>query len=159
MKVRVGAVVVAYRTVLRFVELDEAARRAALTATGAELRGQGSVGANVVSSLTEDAGTTTVLIDTQLSITGKVAQIGRGVMEEVSNKLIGQFAACLQEHLLTGQAAAVAGAHQQAPARPPAQPMNLVSLATGPILRRVLPTTWVRSFAKWWRLRRASGNP
>jgi carbon monoxide dehydrogenase subunit G len=149
MKVRVGAVIVSYKTVIRFAELDAEAFRAVLSAEGSEVRGHGSVGATVTSSLSEDNARTTVVIDTDLHVTGRVAQMGRGVLVEVSNKLLGQFAACLEQRLASsGAGAQAAGGGPEAPApadrsTEAAEPVNLLALGAGPLLRRASPAHWL----------------
>ena len=73
-----------------------------LQAEGRDTRGQGNASATVIATLVEADGGTVVKIDTDLNITGKVAQFGRGVMADVSSKLLGQFADNLKKDVLTG---------------------------------------------------------
>lgn len=90
-KVKVGPITAEYRGAAHFVELDAAGHRAVLRAEGREARGQGNAAATITAVL-EPAGTgTKVSVSTDLSITGKVAQFGRGVLADVSSKLLGQF--------------------------------------------------------------------
>lgn len=152
MKVRVGAVVVSYRTAIRFAELDAGSHRAVLSATGSELRGHGSVGATVTSSLTDEGGRTAVAIETDLHVTGKVAQMGRGVLVEVSNKLLGQFAACLEQRL---SAEGETTADEEPPAPAPSPPVNLIAVGAGPLLRQLSPLRLVR--ALWGQRARGGG--
>ena len=68
-----------------------------IDAKGKDKRGNGTAGAHVTATMTEQGTSTHVEVLTDLNITGKPAQFGRGVMEDVSNKLLGQFTACLEQ--------------------------------------------------------------
>jgi carbon monoxide dehydrogenase subunit G len=100
-KVKLGPVSLTYKGKGRFVEKDEAARRVKLNASGADSRGAGTAQANVTATLVPmgDNGPTRVEVVTDLDITGKAAQFGRGLIGDVSAKLIGQFADCLAGQL------------------------------------------------------------
>ena len=91
-KVKLGPIGLTYKGKASFIEKDEAAHRAVIDARGRDARGNGTASAKVTATLTEAGGSTTVNVDTNLDITGKPAQFGRGVMVDVGNKLIGQFA-------------------------------------------------------------------
>ena len=99
-KVKVGPITAQYRGVARVLEADEATRRVVLHAEGRDARGQGNASANIVATLTGDGDGTRVHVDTDLTVTGKVAQFGRGVMADVSAKLMGQFVDCLSTTIL-----------------------------------------------------------
>jgi carbon monoxide dehydrogenase subunit G len=101
-KVKVGPITAQYKGAARIVETDEAAHKLVLKADGRDTRGQGNASATVTATLTADGGGTRVHIDTDLNITGKVAQFGRGVMADVSSKLLGQFATNLERDVLSG---------------------------------------------------------
>ena len=88
-KVKVGPITAQYKGAARIVEADEGARRIVIRAEGRDTRGQGNAAANVTATLRSEADATVVSIDTDLQVTGKVAQFGRGVMAEVSSKLLG----------------------------------------------------------------------
>lgn len=105
-KVKVGPITAQYKGAARIVEADEAARRIVIKAEGRDTRGQGNASATVTASLAADGDGTQVSIDTDLNVTGKVAQFGRGVMADVSSKLLGQFVSCLETNVLAGDAAA-----------------------------------------------------
>ncbi len=96
-KVKLGPVSLTYKGKGRFAEVDEAARRVRLNASGADSRGAGTAQANVTATLVPVAaeGPTRVEVVTDLEITGKAAQFGRGLIGDVSGRLIGQFADCL----------------------------------------------------------------
>lgn len=146
-KVKLGAITAQYKGAVRFDEVDEAGHRLVLRAEGRETRGQGNAAATVVATLHPAAdGGTEVAIDTDLTINGRIAQFGRGVMVDVSSKLLGEFARCLEDDLAKefskGQqpgdgSAPVPSAAESAgaPADPsvaPAQPMDAADSARRP---------------------------
>jgi carbon monoxide dehydrogenase subunit G len=102
-KVKLGPIALVYNGSGTFVEKDEAAHRFVVDAKGKDKRGNGTAGANVTLTMADSAdggvGSTDVEVVTDLSITGKPAQFGRGVMQDVSDKLLGQFVACLEQRL------------------------------------------------------------
>jgi carbon monoxide dehydrogenase subunit G len=119
-KVKVGPITVAYAGKASFLEKDAAAHRAVVEAKGRETRGSGTAAATVTARLTDEGGSTRVNVLTDLAITGKPAQFGRGVMNDVGNKLIGQFADCLATTITEGGAAASERAVPAAKAEVPA---------------------------------------
>ena len=98
-KVKVGPITVTYSGTATFLETDEAARRVVLEARGRETRGSGTASARVTAQLHDEGEKTRVTVSTDLTVTGKPAQFGRGVMSEVGAKLLGQFADCLSREL------------------------------------------------------------
>ncbi len=101
-KIKVGPITAQYKGAARIVETDENAHQVVLKAEGRDTRGQGNASATVTATLTPAGSGTVVHIDTDLNITGKVAQFGRGVMADVSSKLLGQFATNLERDVLSG---------------------------------------------------------
>jgi carbon monoxide dehydrogenase subunit G len=101
-KVKVGPITVSYAGKASFLEKDAAAHRAVVSAKGRETRGSGTAAATVTASMTGDGDSTRVNVVTDLAITGRPAQFGRGVMNDVGNKLLGQFADCLADRLAGG---------------------------------------------------------
>ncbi len=99
-KVKVGPITAQYKGAAKIIEADEAARRIVLKGEGRDTRGQGNASALVTVLLAEDGSGTNVSVDTDLNVTGKVAQFGRGVMADVSAKLLGQFVKSLEENVL-----------------------------------------------------------
>jgi len=100
-KVKVGPITAQYKGTATFVEKDDTAHRAVLSATGRDTRGQGNASASIVAQLEprgDDATHVSVLTD--LAVTGKVAQFGRGVMADVSAKLLDQFVQNLETTVL-----------------------------------------------------------
>ena len=165
-KIKVGPITAQYKGVAQIVEADEANHRVLLKAEGRDTRGQGNASATVTATLVGDGASTTVNIDTDLNITGKVAQFGRGVMADVSSKLLGQFADNLKKDVLSGEsptaptapaaadapteAAPAAGAPTEAaPAAattgprkidsPEAQPIDLMDAAGESVGKRLAP--------------------
>lgn len=99
-KVKLGPIAMLYKGTGTYVETDETAFRTVIKANGKDSRGNGQANATVTMTLSEaSATTTTVVVDTDLSITGKPAQLGRGIITEVAGKIIGQFADCLGQRL------------------------------------------------------------
>lgn len=105
-KVKVGPITAQYKGVARFLEQDGTAHRMVLRAEGRETRGQGNASATVTAQLEAVGGSTRVSVVTDLTISGKVAQFGRGVLAEVSTKLLGQFVQCLETSVLAAGASA-----------------------------------------------------
>src|SRR5688572_30522232 len=102
-KVKLGPIALLYNGSGTFVEKDAEAHRFVVDAKGKDKRGNGTAGAKVTVSMAEAGGSTDVSVETDLAITGKPAQFGRGVMQDVSDKLLGQFVDCLEARL-TGPA-------------------------------------------------------
>jgi len=100
-KVKVGPITAQYKGTATLVEADEATHRIVIDANGRDTRGQGNANASIVVTMNDDAGGTQVDVVTDLSITGKVAQFGRGVLDDVSAKLLKQFVANLERDVLS----------------------------------------------------------
>ena len=109
MKVRLGPITSSFQGTIRIEEADESARRAVMSAKARDSRGQGTATATITSTMepAEDAGTR-ITVDTDLRVTGPAASFGRGVMQDVSARLMGQFADCLAAEI--GRSAQSAGA-------------------------------------------------
>jgi uncharacterized protein len=153
-KVKVGPITAQYKGIARIVEADEAAHRMAIRAEGRDTRGAGNAAANVTATLTPDGSGTTVAIDTDLQVTGKVAQFGRGVMVDVSSKLLGQFVECLHATVLADGADGADDADADPPVEPAAAPIppgvrtidapeaaavDLARVAGGAVMKRTVP--------------------
>jgi carbon monoxide dehydrogenase subunit G len=98
-KVKLGPISMQYAGTGIWKERDEASGRAVIEARGKDKRGNGTASALVTAQLSADGSGTAVSVDTDLTVTGKPAQFGRGVMQDVSDKLLDQFVACLSEKL------------------------------------------------------------
>ena len=105
-KVKLGPIALMYAGSGTFVERDATARRAVIEAKGKDKRGNGTAGATVTLQLTPAGERTRVEVDTDLAITGKPAQFGRGVMQDVSDKLLRQFVDCIESQFEEPAAAA-----------------------------------------------------
>jgi len=161
-KVKVGPITAQYKGSARFEEVDDATHAAVLVGKGRDTRGQGDASATVRMSLSERDGGTRVDIATDLSITGKVAQFGRGVMADVSAKLLAQFAESLERDVLRAPAneeplseptPGPAPGPQQEPTsaappdglaprqifQPEPEPVDLLEVGGTPVLKRVAP--------------------
>ena len=96
MKIKLGPISSSFQGTLRIEEADEAAHRAVLSARARDSRGQGTAAATITSTMSPaEGGGTHVAVETELRVTGPAASFGRGVMQDVSAKLMGQFADCL----------------------------------------------------------------
>ena len=134
MKIKIGPITTQYKGTVKIEEADEAARRAVMRAQARDSRGQGTAAATITSSMEEVEGGTRVRVETDMRVTGPAAQFGRGVMQDVSAKLMGRFADCLAEQMSGGappaaeEAGGVGAPAEQpsdaepAPAAPPAAP-------------------------------------
>lgn len=157
-KVKVGPINLTYGGKARFVSKDEAAHVAIIDGSGKETRGTGTAKALITCRLVPQGDATDVEVDTDLNVTGKPAQFGRGVLADVSSKLVDQFAACLAEELRSGTpapepvftaVAAELGAPEgveppAAPAPPvearrPVEAIDLLDAAGAPVLKRLAP--------------------
>lgn len=99
-QVKLGPTTASYRGTLKIESADEATHRATMKAHGTDKRGQGSANATIVSTLSESGGVTSVAVETDFTITGRLARFGRGGMiEDISNRLMREFAECLQKTL------------------------------------------------------------
>ncbi len=115
-KVKLGPVSLQYSGAGRFLERDEAAHVARFEAKGKDKRGNGTASATVRAVLSPDGSGTAVEVSTDLAVTGKPAQFGRGLMQDVSDKLLARFVDCLTERLSS------AGGEPEEPAEGVAQP-------------------------------------
>jgi carbon monoxide dehydrogenase subunit G len=156
-RIKVGPITVAYDGTARISEQDDAARTATIQAEGRETTGPGSARATAKMTVEEDAPGSSVHLVTDFTVAGRVANFGRGVMEDVSRRLVGQMADCIKGHLETPvEAAAPAAASPEAipevssgqaqpgqatapAAAPPqaAQPVNALSLLLSVLWARI----------------------
>ncbi|EAQ00237.1 hypothetical protein JNB_08699 [Janibacter sp. HTCC2649] len=116
-KVKLGPIALVYAGSGTFLERDPSAHRAVIEAKGKDKRGNGTAGAMVTLQLSADGDATRVSVDTDLAITGKPAQFGRGVMQDVSDKLLGQFVACIESQFDAPEATEPAEAPAEVEAR------------------------------------------
>jgi carbon monoxide dehydrogenase subunit G len=105
MKVRLGPVTQEYNGTVRIEEAEESEHRAVLKADGKDARGQGAATATITSTLHDEGdGSTKVRVETDMQITGRAAQFGRGVQQDVTERLLSRFAECLENEIVGGGA-------------------------------------------------------
>lgn len=149
-KVKVGPVTSEFSGKVHFVERDREQRRAVIDAKGKEARGTGNAAATVTAVLHDAGEQTRVTVDTDLKIVGKLAQFGSGMLQQVSEKLLGQFVESLEAKLATDHTPVSASTEPQASpaeaprpviaaAAPEPAPIDLLELAGGTALKRYAP--------------------
>ncbi|MGH3973870.1 MAG: SRPBCC family protein [Pseudonocardiaceae bacterium] len=159
-KVRLGPISLRYRGSGRFTEIDDTVHRTVIVANGTASGGQGTAAVTVTATLTQNGGGTAVTVATDLTVTGKPAQFGRGLIADVGGKIIGQFADCLATSLAPQEGpthttvespatpSASPGAARSAqsppsaivPAAPPAtEEIDLLDAAGGAVAKRFVP--------------------
>jgi carbon monoxide dehydrogenase subunit G len=165
-KIKVGPILAQFKGQATFVEKDDVGHKAVLKAEGRDTAGKGNASALITAKLDPQGdGITKVTVSTDLTITGKVAQFGRGALADVSTKLLGQFVDCLETTVLgpsadatpaapakdAGAAAASAPVESEAApaanadtgvrkvAQPEAQPIDLLDAAGAPLAKRLIP--------------------
>ncbi len=165
-KVKVGPIVASYKGKASFIEMDHGAHKAVLKAEGRDTKGQGNASATITAELSRDGEQTKVKVTTDLAITGRVAQFGRGVLSDVSSKLMGQFVDALEELIESDtkpaakQETVSPGANDEAvstndsgPQTPPpvagdgprkiahkeAEPVDLLNMAGSSLKKRLIP--------------------
>jgi uncharacterized protein len=149
-KVKVGPITVQYKGNASFQEKDASAHRAVIKANGKETRGQGNAAAVVTAELKDEGDHTSCVLTTDLTISGKAAQFGRGVLSDVATKLIGQFAERLEADVLAGSTQSAAAPSSAAETRQTptastvAQPddaasVDLLAVLAVPVAKRVAP--------------------
>src|SRR5499427_392476 len=109
-RIKVGPITVAYNGTARIAERDEANRVATLEAEGRETTGPGSARATARMTVEDGGAASRVRLDTDFTVAGRIANFGRGVMEDVSKRLVSQMADCIKSHLETAEPATAAGA-------------------------------------------------
>ncbi|MBJ7399658.1 SRPBCC family protein [Mycolicibacterium sp.] len=114
-KLKVGPVNSEFSGKAHFVERDESQHKALIDARGKESRGTGNAAAVVTLQLHEAGDRTRVTVDTDLKVVGKLAQFGSGMLQQVSEKLLGQFVDALEAKLIGGETAAAAPVTEATP--------------------------------------------
>jgi carbon monoxide dehydrogenase subunit G len=175
-KVKVGPIQAQFKGQASFVEFDEVAHKVVLKGEGRDIGGKGNASALITAELTAlSATSTSVTVNTDLSVTGKVAQFGRGAMADISDKLLAQFVVNLNEMIAASDAPAAEApvatpaapadapveqpsAEQTAPAEPTirkidgpeAEALDLLSISRGAIVKRALPVVVVVAAIVIW---------
>ncbi|MFM9049131.1 MAG: SRPBCC family protein [Actinomycetota bacterium] len=143
-KVKLGPVNMTYGGKARFLEKNEAEHKAVIEGTGKETRGSGTASALVTCQLvSEGSNQTRVDVVTDLTVTGKPAQFGRGVMQDVAGRIIEQFSANLAATMAAGAASSSAsdstGSATPTPLPQVADSIDLLGTAGAPVLKRAIP--------------------
>jgi uncharacterized protein len=153
-KIKVGPVTVAYAGTASIVERDQANRSAVLQGEGRETTGPGNARARATMHVSESGTGSLVTVSTDFTVAGRVAQFGRGLMEDVSKSLVAQMAACIKSKLEAGPSAEPAPASGEAgpaatsagaappPAEQGAKPVNALALLWSVIVARI--RAWFR---------------
>jgi carbon monoxide dehydrogenase subunit G len=126
MKVKLGPVTTEYAGTVRIQDVDEDDRVASYRVEGREARGQGSAAATITTRLGTADGATRVVVETDMQVTGRQAQLGRGLMEEVAGAILGDFVGRLEREL-RGEAA---------PDEVGGEPLDVSRAVRGPVLER-----------------------
>jgi carbon monoxide dehydrogenase subunit G len=167
-KVKVGPIQAQFKGQASFVERDDSAHKAVLKGEGRDTGGKGNASAVITAQLSALSPTNTECkVHTDLSITGKVAQFGRGAMADISEKILAQFVVNLNELIATQPSSSTASAEVAAPATAPvsaegvrkiegpeAKPIDLLDAAGAPILKRALPVVVVVAAVVIWLIAR-----
>jgi carbon monoxide dehydrogenase subunit G len=156
--VKVGPIRMTYAGTMHVTERDDAARTASMNIKAREQRGQGNAEANVGLAVTGIDGGSQATITTDLMVTGRVAQMGAGIMQEVANAMVAQFAECLQSKLAPAPPAAPAAAANGA-----AQPQDVATAAppqapAAPAQAEAVRPLGLVMKAVWARIKRAFGG-
>ena len=126
-KIKVGPITVAYNGTAKIVDRNDAQRSATLEAEGRETTGPGSARAKALMSVEPDGAGSTVKIVTDYNVAGRVAQFGRGVMEDVSRRIVNDMAACIKANVEAGEPASGGGAVAGASGDPPSPPQQVTA--------------------------------
>ncbi|MDV7219464.1 SRPBCC family protein [Streptomyces prunicolor] len=148
-RVKVGPMVSQFAGTARFVERDESAHHAVISAAGKDMRGGGNASATVDARLRGEGAGTVVTVSTDLNISGRLAQFGSGMIKEISEKLFAQFVANVETQLLATQEAeaepeTVPTEPEAVPVTPvsqpaPSVPLDLMQVAGASVFKRLLP--------------------
>jgi carbon monoxide dehydrogenase subunit G len=158
-KVKVGPIQAQFKGQASFLERDDVAYKAVLKGEGRDTTGKGNASALITAQLLEESPTSTkVTVTTDLNITGKVAQFGRGAMADISNKLLDQFVENLNGLIAAGDTAATATSDNATSTGTPSAPaeekeveaLDLLSVSSGAILKRALPVVVVIAAVVIW---------
>ena len=145
-KVKVGPITAQYKGVAKFVEKDDSNHRVVIRGEGRDTRGAGNAAADITASLESTTEGTRVNVVTDLKITGKVAQFGRGVMADISKKLMSQFADNLSELVLSKGGDSQDGRSEDS-SNQDSEAIDLLSVAGGSIGMKLVPE-WIRNRQK-----------
>lgn len=152
-KVKVGPIQAQFKGQANFIERDDIAHKVVLKGEGRDTTGKGNAAAIITAEMTAvDANSTSVTVNTDLSVTGKVAQFGRGAMADISDKLLAAFVVNLNTLIAEQPTTAAAASAEPSPVptdgirtieSAEVAPLNLLSAAGSPILKRAIPVVAV----------------
>ena len=145
-KVKVGPITAQYKGVAKFVEKDDSNHRVVIRGEGRDTRGAGNAAADITASLESITEGTRVNVVTDLKLTGKVAQFGRGVMADISKKLMGQFADNLSE-LVLAEGGNSQSSNSEDSSGQDSEAIDLLSVAGSSIGKKLVPV-WIRNRQK-----------
>jgi carbon monoxide dehydrogenase subunit G len=163
-RIKVGPITVSYNGTARISERDDAARAATLQAEGRETTGPGSARATAHMSVTEAGdGASTVKLVTDFTVAGRIANFGRGVMEDVSKRLVSQMADCIKTSLETEAAPAPEPVPASRGATEASTPSVPAATGASPAVARPTTTAPVNALSLffsvlWGRIRRLFGG-
>ena len=150
-KVKVGPIQAQFKGQAIFIERDDIAHKVVLKGEGRDTTGKGNAAAIITAEMTAvDASNTAVTVNTDLSVTGKVAQFGRGAMADISDKLLAAFVVNLNTLIAEQPATTAPASAEPVPTdgvrtieSADVAPLNLLSAAGSPILKRAIPVVVV----------------
>lgn len=162
MQMKLGPMKMTYRGSVEITAQDAQARTATMVAQGIEARGQGSAQGDMRMSVTGDAGASVVTVATEIQVTGRVAQMGQGIMKDVAARLMTDMARNMEDLLVSpvasAEAAVAAGAPLVDPATPaaprPTTPAATSDMSLGVVLRAVVAGR-LAALRRWLRARRS----
>jgi carbon monoxide dehydrogenase subunit G len=131
MRVKLGPIAMNYKGTARLDDVDEVARTAVVAVEGRETRGQGFASARIRSTLAAEGDATRVRVETEMNVTGRPAQFGRGIMQDVATKMLADFADCLSKTLEEGPQTDTRAAAAPTPA------LNLATTVGGALAARI----------------------
>jgi len=136
-KIKVGPITAQYKGTATYQEKDQASKRIIIKGDGRDTRGAGNASALITAELSEiSSNITNVKVLTELTITGKVAQFGRGAISDVSGKLMTQFATNLEKLLNSSSNETSTNENENEDDQKPETELNLLSLVALPVLKR-----------------------
>jgi carbon monoxide dehydrogenase subunit G len=146
-KIKLGPVTMVFGGTASFVDKDVANHRLVINASGSETKGNSTAQAIVTTQLVAESPTLTrVDVNTDLAITGKPAQFGRGVMSDVAGRIIGQFAGNLEGVITAGTSTSSASGDSgaaQATSAPVAEAIDMMEVAGGAVAKKLIPVVLV----------------
>ncbi|MGF0313252.1 SRPBCC family protein [Rhodococcus sp. IEGM1428] len=139
-KIKVGPVSAQYRGAGQFVEKDRENYRAVIKAEGKDVGGQGGAKATITATLTGQGSGTAVHVLTDLALSGRAASFGRGVIADVSGKILGQFAKNLEAEIVgSGSDASGSGSQARPKTIDEVEPLDVMGSMSGTVLKWALP--------------------